>query len=57
MAVAARLKGLIDDRVEIGLPGGALSIEWDGAGELWLEGPTELVFRGVWSGAGLQDTA
>ena len=57
IAVAARLKGLIDDRVEIGLPGGALSIEWDGAGELWLEGPTELVFRGVWSGAGLQDTA
>lgn len=48
IAVAANLHGLTKDTVDIKLPGGHLQIEWDGSGEVWLEGPTELVFRGVW---------
>ena len=32
-AVAARLHGWVGDRVEVRLPGGALTIEWDGRGE------------------------
>ena len=48
IAVASRLQGLIDDRVDITLPGGTLTIEWDGAGEVFLEGPAEEVFSGEW---------
>lgn len=49
VAVAARLNGLIDDNVEIRLPGGALHIQWDGKGEVIMTGPAELVFDGEWS--------
>lgn len=49
-AVAARLKGLVDDTVEIAEPGGVLKVEWDGQGEVFLEGPAELVYRGEWPG-------
>ncbi len=48
IAVASRLQGLIDDRVDITLPGGTLTIEWDGEGEVFLEGPAEEVFSGEW---------
>ncbi len=48
IAVASRLQGLIDDRVDIKLPGGTLTIEWDGAGEVFLEGPAAEVFSGEW---------
>ncbi len=48
IAVASRLQGLIDDRVNIKLPGGALTIEWDGVGEVFLEGPAAEVFSGEW---------
>ena len=48
VAVAARVKGLIDGAVEIALPGGTLQVEWDGEGEVWMEGPAETVFKGVW---------
>ncbi len=50
-AVAARLKGLIDDSVEIAEPGGVVKVEWDGQGEVFLEGPAALTFRGEWPGA------
>jgi diaminopimelate epimerase len=46
--VAARLHGWVDDRVEVRLPGGVLTVEWDGEGEAWLEGPATHVFDGVW---------
>jgi len=46
--VAARLHGLVDDRVEVALPGGVLIIEWDGAGECYLSGPAALVFESIW---------
>ena len=49
IAVAARLLGIADGRVDITLPGGTLSIDWDGEGEVYLEGPAEEIFSGEWS--------
>jgi len=46
--VAAHLHGLVGERVDITLPGGVLTVEWDGAGECHLTGPAELVFVGEW---------
>ena len=48
IAVAARLHGYVDDKVDIILPGGTLTVDWDGAGEVYLSGPAELVFEGEW---------
>ncbi|MFQ6027098.1 MAG: diaminopimelate epimerase [Dehalococcoidia bacterium] len=48
IAVASRLQGIIGDKVDITLPGGTLTIEWDGEGEVYLEGPAEEVFSGEW---------
>jgi diaminopimelate epimerase len=36
------------ERVDITLPGGTLVVEWDGAGECYLEGSAETVFMGEW---------
>ena len=46
--VAARLHGLVDERVTVSLPGGDLELQWDGAGSVSLEGPAASVFEGVW---------
>jgi diaminopimelate epimerase len=46
--VAAYLDGLVGKRVDITLPGGMLTVEWDGAGECYLTGPAEFVFEGEW---------
>lgn len=46
--VAARLQGMVDDIVDITLPGGTLSLEWDGASEVFLSGPAVAVFKGEW---------
>jgi len=48
VAVAARLKGLRDNPVNIILPGGTLTIDWDGKGEVFLSGPAVVVFEGNW---------
>ena len=48
ITVAARLRGLVDDKVDIKLPGGVLEVEWDGKGEVFLSGPAENVFAGEW---------
>ncbi len=48
IAVAARFHGYIDDKVDIILPGGTLTVEWDGIGEVYLTGPAEAVFEGKW---------
>jgi diaminopimelate epimerase len=48
IAVAARLYGYIDNKVEVKLPGGVLGVEWDGVGEVYLSGPAEIVFVGEW---------
>jgi diaminopimelate epimerase len=48
IGVAARLNGHTGDRTEVTLPGGTLSIEWDGAGDVYLTGPARQVFQGEW---------
>lgn len=48
IAVAAQLHGYIDKKVDIKLPGGTLNVQWDGAGEVFLSGPAEVVFNGEW---------
>jgi len=48
VAVAAQLRGYIDNKVDIKLPGGLLNVEWDGLGEVLLSGPAEVVFSGEW---------
>ncbi len=48
IAVAARLKKLTDNPVDIILPGGTLTVDWDGKGEMLLSGPAEIVFEGKW---------
>ncbi len=45
--VAGRLRGLLDDTVEVRLPGGTLSVAWRGEGSpVWMTGPAETVFEG-----------
>lgn len=46
--VSARLHGLVGDRVEITQPGGVLTVEWDGKGDVYLTGAAEFVFEGEW---------
>ena len=53
IAVVAFLKGLIETEVEIQLPGGHLIVNWDGEGEVFLEGPIEEVFKGEWTGTNI----
>jgi diaminopimelate epimerase len=48
VAVAAHLHNYIGDRVAIQLPGGDLTVEWPGQGEVILEGPVAKVFDGEW---------
>lgn len=48
ITVAARLHGYVDNKVDIKLPGGTLDVEWDGVGEVFLNGPAETVFTGEW---------
>ena len=46
--VAAHLQGMVDDTVDITLPGGVLTLEWDGQGEVFMTGPAVAVFEGEW---------
>jgi diaminopimelate epimerase len=46
--VAARLRGLAGDSLDLRVPGGELQLEWDGDGEVMLTGPVVEVFRGTW---------
>jgi len=48
VAVAAQLHGYADSHVDVILPGGTLTVDWDGVGEVVLSGPAELVFWGEW---------
>ena len=49
IAVASRLLGLSGDIVDITLPGGNLSVTWDGWGEVYMEGDAVEVFEGEWA--------
>ncbi|WP_295407992.1 diaminopimelate epimerase [uncultured Thiocystis sp.] len=45
--VSGRLRGLLDARARVSLPGGDLMIEWRGPSEtVWMTGPAETVFQG-----------
>ena len=46
--VASKLLGYSESKVEIKLPGGTLDVEWNGAREVILGGPAEIVFEGKW---------
>ena len=48
VTVAARLKRLVNGKVDISMPGGVLEVEWAGEGDVWLEGPAHEVFTGEW---------
>jgi diaminopimelate epimerase len=47
-AVATGIRdGLLEQRVKVDLPGGSLTVAWQGPGtNLWLEGPAEVSFTG-----------
>ena len=49
IAVAAILCGHSQGTIDITLPGGTLRVDWDGDGEVFLEGPAEEVFSGEWT--------
>jgi diaminopimelate epimerase len=53
VAVIAHLKGFTGEDVDIMLPGGKLSISWDGAGDVYMSGPVEMVFTGQYNIPGL----
>jgi len=45
--VSGRLRGWLDEAVDVDLPGGRLVIHWAGEGEhVWMTGPAETVFEG-----------
>ncbi|MDA1148155.1 MAG: diaminopimelate epimerase [Chloroflexi bacterium] len=46
--VAARIRGVVDNEVDVTVPGGTLHIEWTGDGPISLSGPTARVFEAVW---------
>ena len=48
IAVTAMLRSLVNDHVDIKLPGGTLTVSWDRVGEVHLEGPVNEVFIGEW---------
>jgi diaminopimelate epimerase len=48
IAAAAQLQGRVEKEVDIILPGGVLLVRRDERGEIWLSGPTEMVFNGHW---------
>jgi len=48
IAVTAMLRNLVDNKVDIILPGGTLTVTWDRVGEVFLDGPVNEVFIGEW---------
>ena len=48
IGVASRLHGHTGSSTKVTLPGGALVIDWDGEGNVYLSGPAEYVFTGAW---------
>jgi len=49
IAVASKLGGHTGNTIDITLPGGTLKVDWDGEGEVFLEGPAQEVFSGEWT--------
>jgi diaminopimelate epimerase len=49
VAVSQRLGWTTGPSTTVAMPGGELSVRWDGEGQAWLGGPTRFPFRGEWS--------
>lgn len=47
-AVNGIRRGLLDDSVEVECDGGTVTVRWDGTGSVFLTGPVEPNFSGVW---------
>ena len=48
VAAASRLRGSTGDRIVDSLPGGDLTLEWDGVGSVFMSGPATRVMDGEW---------
>jgi diaminopimelate epimerase len=48
VVVAGVLRGLLESPATVVLPGGELEIAWSPGGSVFMTGPAEEVFRGVW---------
>ena len=48
IVAAGNLLGCLDNKVDVILPGGVLKVEWDVDRDIYLSGPAETVFSGVW---------
>jgi len=48
VCVAGTLAGLTGPRIVAEVPGGELHLEWNGRGSVFMTGPAEEVFEGVW---------
>ena len=48
VAAASRLRGFTGDRIVDSLPGGDLTLEWDGVGSVFMSGPVTRVMDGEW---------
>jgi diaminopimelate epimerase len=48
IVVAGNLLGLLDNKVDVILPGGILKVEWHIEDSIYLSGPAETVFSGEW---------
>ena len=46
IVVAARLHGMVDDKVRVEVPGGELTITWPGHGPVFMDGDAVEVFSG-----------
>jgi diaminopimelate epimerase len=46
-AVVATIGGRVESPVQVELPGGTLTINWDGSGPVFMTGPAEYVFTGT----------
>ncbi len=49
IGVTSMLLGKTDNPVDVSLPGGKLSVSWDGSGEVYLAGPARTVYTGGWN--------
>ena len=50
VCVAGKLTGRTGGVIRAELPGGELELSWDGRGSVFMSGPAEEVFQGVWEG-------
>lgn len=54
VTVAGALKGLLDREAAVRLPGGLLRVRWEEDGRVYMRGPCEEVFDGIYLGRGKQ---